>query len=82
MTTVNGVKTFNKAKTLPTEKIFALRVTTLDNLIFEVPRGSWTVAKNFQMADNQIMHLACEVEVTDTGFVSVPDYKWTQPATT
>jgi len=78
--TADGVKTWSMAKTNAKEKIAALRVTTLDNFVLVITKGSWITGFNSQLSDTQVPFIPIEVEVNDTGFPLIPDVTWTEPA--
>ncbi|SUJ26542.1 Uncharacterised protein [Sphingobacterium spiritivorum] len=79
VTTVNSVKTWNKAKGVQKERIKALVAETSDGALIKIPRGSWIGVKNFDLADAAIGLIDITVTPTDTGIDNIPDFTVTDP---
>lgn len=76
VTTVTTKKTWNKPKGNPPQRIKALRVTTVDAMLYMINKGSITGRKILEFEDTKIGLWEVEIESLDTGFHLIPDVTW------
>lgn len=76
VTTVSLKKTWNKPKGNPPQRIKALRVTTVDGMLYMINKGSITGRKILEFEDTKIALWEVEIESLDTGFPAIPDVSW------
>lgn len=78
-TTVSGRGRWSKAKGTIKERIKALVVTSDDDFVYTITRGSTTGVKKIGGGDSNIALIQMKIEATDTGLDNVPDVTWDEP---
>ncbi|GGH02753.1 hypothetical protein [Pedobacter zeae] len=78
VTTVNNKKTWNKPKGFGSERIRAVRVTTVDDYQYVQNKASVTGKKMLTFANTGIGLLDVKFRALDTGFPAIPDVTWGQ----